>query len=70
MEEKQSNEVIAEAFRKQLKEVAGFQFVPKPIPMRNTRGAILYYIFFASPNKTGQKIVSDIFNKYRKRGTI
>jgi hypothetical protein len=37
--------------------------------MRNTRGAVVYYLFFASPNRTGAKIVSDIFNTYRDRGS-
>ncbi len=68
IEEKTSNKVIVEAFRKRLKEVAGFKYVPQPIPMRNTKGAIVYYLFFASPNKTGAKIVDDIFDKYRNRG--
>jgi three-Cys-motif partner protein len=66
VEEKQSNEAIAEAFRKRLEEVAGFQYVPKPVPMRNSTGAVVYYLYFASPNKTGAKIVGDIFRKYRK----
>jgi hypothetical protein len=38
--------------------------------MRNTRGAVVYYLFFASPNRTGDKIVRDIFNKYRDRGIV
>jgi len=68
IQEKTSNEVVAEAFRMRLKETAGFKYVPKPIPMRNTRGAIVYYLFFASQNKTGDKIVRYIFNKYKDRG--
>jgi three-Cys-motif partner protein len=67
-EEKVSNEEVATAYQKRLKEVAGFAYVPDPMPMRNTRGAVVYYLFFASPNATGAKIVSDIFNKYRDRG--
>jgi hypothetical protein len=39
--EKQRNEVIAEAFRDRLKKVAGFERVPDPVPMRNSKGAIL-----------------------------
>jgi len=35
--------------------------------MRNTHGAVLYYLFFASSNNTGDKIVRHIFNKYRNR---
>jgi three-Cys-motif partner protein len=68
IEEKTSNEAVAEAYRQRLKKVAGFQYVPQPMPMRNTRGAIVYYLFFASPNKTGDKIVRDIFDKYKVRG--
>ena len=68
IEEKEPNEVIAEAFRERLKQVAGFKYVPQPIPMRNTKGAIVYYLFFASRNKTGAKIVRDIFDKYKNRG--
>jgi three-Cys-motif partner protein len=68
MEEKACNEDVAEAFRKRLQEKAGFAYVPKPIPMRNEKGAIVYYLFFASPNKIGGKIVKDIFEKYRMKG--
>jgi len=68
IEEKTSNKAIAEAFRKRLIQKAGFKYVPYPIPMRNTRGAIVYYLFFASPNKTGAKIVTDLFAKYKNRG--
>jgi three-Cys-motif partner protein len=68
VEEKTTNDALAQGFRKRLKDVAGFKYVPDPVPMRNTRGAIVYYLFFASPNATGAKIVTDIFDKYRKRG--
>ena len=67
-EEKQSNDAIAKAFRERLKMVAGFQHVPEPVPMRNTKGAIVYYLFFASPKPVAAKIVTDIFDKYRNRG--
>jgi three-Cys-motif partner protein len=66
-EEKECNEVIAEAFRRRLIDEAGFKFVPKPIPMKNSKGAVIYYLYFASPNNTGGRIVADIFNKYRDR---
>lgn len=68
MEEKTGNEAVAEAFRQRLENVAGFKYVPKPIPMRNKKGAVVYYLYFASPNSTGEKIVKDIFNKYRQKG--
>lgn len=67
-EEKTSNKTIAEAFRKRLEKKAGFKYVPEPIPMRNTTGATVYYLFFASPNETGGKIVRDIFTKYKNKG--
>ncbi|MDD5261970.1 MAG: three-Cys-motif partner protein TcmP [Methylacidiphilales bacterium] len=65
---KNNNETIAEAFRQRLKDIAGFEHVPKPIPMRNSNNAIVYYLYFASPNATGHKIVQHIFNKYRNQG--
>jgi len=70
IEEKAGIELIVEAYQDRLKKVAGFAFVPDPIPMRNTSGAILYYLFFASPNPTGAKIVKQIFDKYKNRGIV
>ncbi len=70
LEEKTSNQVMAVAFQKRLKEIAGFGYVPEPMPMRNTRGAIVYYLFFATPNKTGNKIVENIMRKYRNRRAV
>jgi len=67
-EQKTDNETVAEAFRERLRKVAKFSNVPEPIPMRNTTGAIVYYLFFASPKPVAQNIVTDIFNKYRNRG--
>ena len=66
--EKQTNDTIAEAFRTRLKKVAGFARVPAPIPMRNSKGAIVYYLFFASQKGTAEHIVQDIFDKYRNYG--
>lgn len=65
--EKVSNDVIAEAFRKRLKTVAEFEYVPKPIAMRNTQNAIVYYLFFATQKPVAEKIVADIFKKYENR---
>jgi three-Cys-motif partner protein len=66
--EKEPNEVIAEAFRQRLTSVAAFRRVPKPVPMRNDQGAVVYYLYFASQADVAEKIVTDIFNKYRKIG--
>lgn len=67
IEEKAPNEAVIASYRKRLKEVAGFRYVPEPLPMYNTRGAVVYYLFFASQNLTGNKIAEHIFNKYRSR---
>jgi hypothetical protein len=67
-EEKTDNETIAEAFRVGLHEIARFKNVPAPLPMRNSRNAIVYYLFFASQNDTANHIVEDIFRTYRGRG--
>jgi three-Cys-motif partner protein len=66
-EEKVDNETVAEGFRKRLLKVAGFKHVPKPMPMRNSRGVIVYYLFFASQKPVAMNIVEAIFNKYRQR---
>lgn len=68
VEEKATNADIADAFRERLRNVAGFKYVPDPMPMRNSKGAVIYYLFFASPNKTGESIVRDIFQTYRTKG--
>jgi three-Cys-motif partner protein len=68
IEKKVDNKTVAEAFRKRLEDVAGFRYVPAPMPMRNEQGAVVYYLYFASPNKTGARIVTGIFNKYRDKG--
>jgi three-Cys-motif partner protein len=65
--EKVDNETVAEGFRKRLLKVAGFKHVPKPMPMRNSRGVIVYYLFFASQKPVAMNIVEAIFNKYRQR---
>lgn len=68
IERKADNEVVAVAFRERLRKVAGFKYVPEPMPMRNSKGAIVYYLFFASQKPVAQDIVAHIFEKYRNRG--
>lgn len=60
-----TNDDIAAAFRLRLKEKAKFAYVPEPVVMRNSRNAMLYYLFFASSKAVAAGIVTDIFNKYR-----
>jgi three-Cys-motif partner protein len=62
---KQDNEEIVAAFRERLKKVAGFGFVPEPLPMRNSTNAVVYYLFLASQKSAAEKIINDIFSKYR-----
>ena len=66
--EKTDNDVMAEAFRHRLIKAAGFQYVPEPIPMRNSNGATVYYLFFASQKPAAEHIIKDIFNRYRNTG--
>jgi three-Cys-motif partner protein len=68
MEEKTTNEAVVNAFRDRLIKTAGFEYVPEPMPMRNSKGSVIYYLFFASPNRTGAKIVKNIFDNYRNKG--
>lgn len=65
---KLSNEAVTEAFRARLREKAGFEHVPSPMPMRNSVGAVVYYLYFASHKPGAEKIIRDIFSKYEKRG--
>ena len=63
-----SNAKLGDWFKKErLQKAAGFKFVPEPLLMRNSKGGPLFFLFFASHDETGKKIVTDIFNKYRKK---
>jgi three-Cys-motif partner protein len=68
MIEKKTNEAIIQAYRKRLKEKAGFIFVPDPIPMRNMKGVPIYYLFFASHNEAGDRIATAVFKKSQTKG--
>lgn len=62
-----ANETTVDAYRERLKTVAGFANVPPALPMRNSTGAIVYYLVFASQKPVAARIVEDIFKKYRPR---
>jgi three-Cys-motif partner protein len=66
-EEKTTNEAVVEAFRERLRTVAGFHYVPDPMPMRNSKGAVVYFLFFAAQRPVAAKIVKQIFDKHRDR---
>jgi three-Cys-motif partner protein len=67
-EVKEESLVIVDAYCRRLKTVAGFPHVAKPLPMRNTRGAIVYYLLFASQKLVAKNILEDIFRKYERQG--
>lgn len=62
---KGTNAQVAEAFRQRLRQVAGFAHVPEPLPMKNSKGAVVYYLFFATPKPVANDIVEQIFDRYR-----
>lgn len=66
-DDKASNKAIEAAFRQRLKSVAGFKFVPDPMPMRNSNNVILYYLYFVSQKPVARNIVTHIFKKYSTR---
>jgi len=61
---KQDNDTIAKAFQERVHKVAGFKHVSAGMPMRNSKGAIIYYLFFASQKQVAIKIIKDIFDKH------
>jgi len=64
---KLGNKQVVDAFRKRLKNNACFKYVPDALPMRNSRNAVVYYLFFSSQQVVAEKIVKGIFKKYRDR---
>jgi len=62
------NREVVNAFRERLRKVAGFKEVPEPIPMRNSKNATVYYLFFASHNKTAAKIARHVMKNYENYG--
>jgi three-Cys-motif partner protein len=65
-DEKQPNSTIIAAFRERLNKVAGFEFVPEPMPMTNSKNAVVYYLFFASRKPVAKDIIEHIFNRHRR----
>jgi len=66
---KVTNNELAEAYRMRLQEIAGFKIVPRPLAMKNSKNAVIYYLFFASPKGAALDIVNWIFDTYRAGGT-
>ena len=67
-EVKRGNRAVVQAFAARLKSVAGFKYVPEPMPMRNSTTAVVYNLIFASQKPVASHNVEDIMKKYRNRG--
>jgi three-Cys-motif partner protein len=65
--EKVTNQKFATAFGDRLKTVAGFKKVPEPLAMCNSKGATVYYLFFASQKGTAENIVKYIFDEFGRK---
>lgn len=65
---KEEGSTVVEAYRQRLKQIARFEHVSRPLPMRNNQGALIYYLLFASQKRVAEGIVEDIFRKYETRG--
>jgi len=57
---KVTNEDIVEAYRRRLREAAGFKVVSKPLPLKNSTGAVIYYLLLASQKDAARKIMNGI----------
>lgn len=62
---KLSNDDVVQSYCERLKSVAGFAHVAEPLPMRNSKNAIVYYLVFASQKPVATKIMNDIFKSQR-----
>ena len=62
---KQENYAIVAEFRNRLKNLAGFEFVPEPLPMKNSNNAVVYYLFLASAKPVAERIIEGIFARYK-----
>ena len=64
---KRTNEEIVAAYCKRLVDVGGFLGASKPIPMKNGKGNVVYYLVFASSNDTGVRAVRSVANHFIKQ---
>lgn len=59
------NEEIVKVYCEKLREIATFEYIPEPLPMKNTKGTTVYYIIFAAHKPVSKRIVRHIFNRHR-----
>ncbi|MGD0969672.1 MAG: three-Cys-motif partner protein TcmP [Candidatus Aquilonibacter sp.] len=64
--EKATDIEFAQAFCRRLKDVAGFHGTTAPIPMKNTQGAIMYYLIFALPIETARRAANGVAKYFIK----
>lgn len=64
LEEKQDNQAVVDAYIDRLKKVAKFENIPVPLAMKNSKGATVYYLIFASQKPVANHIINDIFRKH------
>jgi three-Cys-motif partner protein len=57
----EAGQQLAKWYQKRLKQAFGYSSKPRLIT--NTKGAHLYYLLWAGPNKTGAKIASDVLKQ-------
>ena len=60
----EGNEILKRGFRKRLRQVAGFSFVPEPLLMKNRKSGRFYFLFFASHQPVAQNIAEAILRKW------
>ena len=70
MQEKSSNEEVAEAFRARLKKVGGFKLCPKANADAQYQRSRRLFPVLCAQQPTADKIVKDIFAKYAHRGEV
>ncbi len=57
---------LIQSFCRKLIEVAGFTYTVDPVPMRNSKRGLLYYLVFACQEPTAHRIMQGIFKKHRE----
>lgn len=67
--EKATDLEFASAFCERLKKEAGFHGTTQPIPMKNSHGALMYYLIFALPNNTATNAARGVARYFIKHPT-
>jgi three-Cys-motif partner protein len=65
---KRSADDIINAFRERLRTGAGFNYVSRGLPARNSAGNIVYHLLFASHNPRAKDVMRSLENRFIDRG--